>query len=142
MNSSKGFSLIELIIVVAIIGIIAMIGVPSYGNMMERNRVVSASNNLLGAMQLARSEAATRHTEVRVCASSDQSTCSGSDWSAGGLVMITASNELIRLIPATNDVAINGAAINFRSDGTSAGGFVTVGDRSVIVNAIGRARIQ
>lgn len=143
MNSSKGFSLIELIIVVVIIGIIATIGVPSYQGMMERGRITSASNNLLGAMQLARSEAATRRTNVTVCASGGQNACSGNDWSTGGLV-ITSDGEVIRLIPATEDVAIAGAAITFRSDGTpTASGTVTVDStHSVSVNAIGHAKIE
>jgi type IV fimbrial biogenesis protein FimT len=142
MNSSKGFSLIELMVLVVIIGIIATIGVPSYQNMMERGRVTSASNNLLGAMQLARSEAATRRTNVTVCASSNQSSCSGNDWSTGGLV-ITADDEVVRLIPATNNVAITGAAITFRSDGTpTASGSIAVDSKSVSVNAIGHAKIE
>ncbi|MDX1297262.1 MAG: GspH/FimT family pseudopilin [Pseudomonas sp.] len=143
MNSSTGFSLIELIVVVAIIAIIATIGVPSYQSMMERGRVTSASNNLLGAMQLARSEAATRRTSVTVCASSDQSTCAGNDWSAGGLV-VTSGGEVIRIIPATSDVAITGAAITFRSDGTpAASGSITVDStNNVSVNAIGHAKIE
>ena len=143
MNSNKGFTLIELIIIVVIIGIIAVIGVPSYQSMIERGRVTSASNNLLGAMQLARSEAATRRISVTVCASSDQSTCSGNDWSTGGLV-ITSANEVIRVIPATRDVAITGAAITFRSDGTpSANGSITVDStRSITVNAVGHAKIE
>jgi type IV fimbrial biogenesis protein FimT len=142
MNSCKGFSLIELIVVVVIIGIIATIGVPSYENMMERGRITSASNNLLGAMQLARSEAATRRISVTVCASSDQSACSGADWSNGGLV-ITSDDEVIRLIPPTTDVVIAGAAITFRSDGTpTASGSIAVDSKSVSVNAIGHAKIE
>lgn len=142
MNSSKGFSLIELIVVVVIIGIIATIGVPSYQNMMERGRITSASNNLLGAMQLARSEAATRRMSVTVCASSDQNACSGTDWSTGGLV-ITGGGEVIRIIPPTSDVAIAGAAITFRSDGTpTASGSIAVENKSVSVNAIGHAKIE
>jgi type IV fimbrial biogenesis protein FimT len=143
MSTNKGFSLIELMVVVAILAIIATIGVPSYQAMMESNRITSASNNLLGAMQLARSEAITRSTSVQACASSDQNTCAGNDWSAGGLV-VTSAGDVIRLIPAATDVVITGTAITFRSDGTpTATGTISVGStHSVSVNAIGHAKIE
>lgn len=139
-SQQRGFTAVELMVVIAIIAIIAAIGIPNFGSMMTSSRTTSASNNLLGAMQIARSEAITRRTAVTVCASSDQSSCSGS-WADGGVVR-TDTGTVIRTIPAAENVAVAGAAISFRSDGTTVGGTITVGTRSVTVNAIGRAKIQ
>lgn len=136
----KGFSLLELMVVLAIVSIAVAIGLPSYQSTMSSNRVTAASNNILGALQLARSEAAARRSTVTVCASNDQSTCSGA-WSDGGVVR-TNTGTVIRTIPVANEVTISGSAISFRSDGTSAGGSISVGDRTVTVNAIGISKVE
>ena len=45
-NNIKGFTLIELIIVVAIIGILAAIAVPRFANMLEKSREGATKGNL------------------------------------------------------------------------------------------------
>lgn len=140
-GQQRGFSLLELMVVLAIIAIIVAVAIPDYQASMAANREKSASNNLLGAMQFARSEAITRRTGVTVCASSDGSSC-GADWSAGGIVR-TTDGVVLRTIPAADDVAMTGNAIAFRGDGTSAGGSITVGSsRTVSISVIGYAKIE
>ncbi|WPC04405.1 GspH/FimT family pseudopilin [Pseudomonas benzenivorans] len=139
-RSQGGFTLIELMVVVAIVAIVALVALPNYGPMMQSSRETSTGNELLGALLVARSEAVTRRTAVTVCASSDQSTCSGS-WADGGVVR-ASDGTVIRALPAVNDVTISGAAITFRSNGTSAGGTLTVGSHNVIVNTIGHAKVD
>jgi len=55
-NSVMGFTLIELLMVIAIICITTSIAVPSFQSLIASNRLTTWSNNLLTAMQLAKSE--------------------------------------------------------------------------------------
>ncbi|MGN0927044.1 GspH/FimT family pseudopilin [Ectopseudomonas mendocina] len=141
MQSSRGFTLIELMVVLAIIVIAAAVAVPSYNSSVEAGRKTSAVNNLVGALQFARSEAITRRSDgVKVCASAGGSTCSGSNWSAGGVVL--DGSTLLRSIPAAPDVTITGNTITFNSDGTTTASTIAVGDKVISVNIVGAAKIQ
>ena len=51
LKSNKGFTLVELLIVVAIIAIIAAIGIPSYNSQVQRTKRVDAKNALLQTAQ-------------------------------------------------------------------------------------------
>lgn len=81
----RGFTLLELMIVVVIVAFVALIGVPGMRTLMQNNRASTSANNLVSAMQIARSEALKRGTSVTVCASNDAKTCSGS-WEQGWIV--------------------------------------------------------
>lgn len=85
-----GFTLVELLVALAVLAILVSIGIPSFQNLIAENRVSSAANNLQLALQLARSTAASRNYEdgdsVTVCASSDGVQCSG-EWNDGWIVL-------------------------------------------------------
>lgn len=63
---SSGFTMIELLITIAILGIILAFAVPSFQTMIENNRVTSEANTLLSAVNLARTEAIKRGAVVSV----------------------------------------------------------------------------
>ncbi len=86
-----GFTLIEMIVTVAIAAIVMMIAVPSFQQMMQQNRTAAITNQLLGAFRMARSEAVTRGKTVTVCKSANVTdanpTCSTSaSWADGWII--------------------------------------------------------
>lgn len=80
-NSSKykGFTLIELMVVVALVGIFATIAIPSFLESFERKRLESLGDNLNYFFKLARSEAAkkNRSVDIYINKSSSSSWCIG-----------------------------------------------------------------
>jgi len=111
------------------------------------NRLTNTTNSLLGALQLARSEAVMQKTSISVCASnSDHNACAnGTDWSNGAIVSRDAN--IIRVVqPASNDLTITSSAstIAYAADGTTTAATITISDsrpstRQISINAIGQA---
>lgn len=66
-KSSYGFTLVELLVTFAVVGIIAAIGVPSLRGFIVSNRLTGYANDLLAAISLARSESIRRGQRVVLC---------------------------------------------------------------------------
>ena len=62
----RGFTLIELMIGVAVLAILVAVAVPSFQDLVERRRVTAAAESVLSAMQFARSETIKQNTQVDV----------------------------------------------------------------------------
>lgn len=142
---SQGFTLIELMVVLAILAVVAAIAVPNYQSSIAASRKTSAANQLLGALQFARSEAVLSRKEIRVCASSNGTSCAGSDWGQGAIVLRTDTSKVLRKIPAVKDVAISGASITFKADGTTTASSLVVGSspsKNISVSIVGMAKIN
>jgi len=90
-KTQHGFSLTELMVALAIIGILLGIATPSYRQFSGNSRTVATTNSLVGALAVARSEALRRATPVTICASTDQLSCNTTDWSNGWIVFTDAS---------------------------------------------------
>lgn len=65
-HKNSGFTLVELMIVVALLVIVATMAVPSFQGLIESNRLKSTTNDVLGTLNYARSEAVRRGEPVEV----------------------------------------------------------------------------
>lgn len=88
--AQRGITLLELMMTVAIVGILGMLAAPSFDAMLRTNRTRTVASELLGALNLARSEAIRRGQPVSVCRSSDGSSCAtgGTGWDKGWIVFV------------------------------------------------------
>jgi len=82
---SRGFTLLELMVTVAVGGVLLTLGVPSFVDVVRNNRAATNVNELTTAFSIARSESIRRGWNVSVCRSSNGATCSGA-WSDGWIV--------------------------------------------------------
>ena len=91
---NKGFTLIELIITMTVVGILAVIAVPSYQGLVESSRLTTATNDFMGDISFVRVEAMKRgaSTQVGVCASSDGASCTtgSTTWASGWIIFVDA----------------------------------------------------
>jgi type IV fimbrial biogenesis protein FimT len=112
MKTNAGFTLIELLMVVMIAGIVLTLGIPSFQESIRNNRLTVHANELIGALNLARSEAIKRRASIEVCASTDQASCNGSSW-AGGWIVRVQNGELIRAFePMKGSITVNSGGIS------------------------------
>lgn len=81
----QGFTLIELMITLAIAAIVLAIAVPSFKTTILNNKSVALGDEFAQALNFARSEAVKTKKRVSICASSDGATCTGG-WSDGFIV--------------------------------------------------------
>jgi type IV fimbrial biogenesis protein FimT len=90
-----GFTLTELIVVVAIVAILLNIGIPSYRYISNSFRVSTEVNGLLGDLQFARAEAIKEGLTVTACVSRDRTTCDAGSitWHEGWIVFQDPNNN-------------------------------------------------
>lgn len=108
-RNSLGFSLIELMVVVAVLAILVSIAAPSFSSIINNNRIDSTLRNVHETLQFARSEAVKRNQTVRVCvANTDQTACAPSttEWSTGWLVI--HDNQVLKVSEPIQGIEVSG----------------------------------
>ena len=93
-----GFTLIEAMITVFLVGILAALAVPSFRSSIARNRLVTQTNDLVSALTIARSEAITRNRTITFCraAADGDTACAGASGDWGFWIIRDSSGQVAR----------------------------------------------
>jgi type IV fimbrial biogenesis protein FimT len=142
-NAQRGFTLIELMVVVAVLAIVATVAVPSFQQIIENNRLATESNRLLSAMSFARSEAVRVGDDVSLSAKAggfDEGWCVH----LGAACNDNAGNEILRQFDA-GQLAYTAPAdpltFNSRGEASNAPFVVSLEPRSCETGAVDKRRI-
>ncbi|HSH90159.1 MAG TPA: GspH/FimT family pseudopilin [Ramlibacter sp.] len=93
-SRARGFTLIEMLAVVAILGVLACVSIPSMKTAFNSIKLSSATNVFVSGLHLARSEAIKRNARVVLCKSANGDTCStAGGWEQGWIVFHDANNN-------------------------------------------------
>jgi type IV fimbrial biogenesis protein FimT len=104
-----GFTLVELLVALAIAAVLLTLGVPSFRSTIASSRLTSSTSDLVGSLAQARSEAIRRGVRVTVCISNDGATCATSgNWDRGWIsfVDITRSETQARVDDDENIISV------------------------------------
>ena len=163
MERSRGFTLIEAMVVMAITALTLTIGIPSFTGVLERQRVGTALHLLSADFAAARSAAIMSRQQIVVCPGSAADGCRNDrDWNQGWIVFRDtdknrqpdSDSDLIRAEEArrTGDritIASTRAYLRYQADGRSANTNLSVRicvqgvlKGEVVVNNTGRVRTE
>jgi type IV fimbrial biogenesis protein FimT len=108
----SGFTLIELMITLAVVAILSLVAGPALRDLILRSQITTATNNFISATAYARSEAVKTSSVIRVDAIDD-------DWNKGWQVINDSTNTVIREFDApASPVGLAGLAVTtLRFDG-------------------------
>lgn len=162
-SSGLGFTLVELLVAIAVLAVFLGIAIPSYNEMILGSKLRAYANELVAGAVLARSEAIKRNSVVRMCVSADGASCIAGGWEQGWLVFHDANDNgtidvsetvLLRQKAATSGFKINGAvaSVSFQRTGVGSTAVTltvcratpSVGGQERVVNitATGRASVS
>ena len=93
-RKALGFTLIELVVTMAVAAILVAVAVPNMRTFIQNGRINTQTNDLIGDISLARSEAIKRRKSVGVCKSTNGTTCAGGgNWRDGRAVFVGTGFE-------------------------------------------------
>jgi type IV fimbrial biogenesis protein FimT len=161
-QSQRGFTLLELIVTLAVASIVLGVGVPALSTFTARMGANAAVGDISASLALGRIGAVSHGRVAVLCPSSDGTQCSGgSDWSSGWLVFVDSNgdgepgtSEIARRIGALPaGLALRSSAgrgrLRFQPSGWASGTNVTLNLCSgetprarVILNNAGRVRVE
>ncbi|MGY2463698.1 GspH/FimT family pseudopilin [Vreelandella sulfidaeris] len=110
--SRNGFTLLELLISLLLVGIIAAWGLPNFQALGERIAQTSEVNRFQSAFSLARNTAISQRSQITICPASEGRTACDSEWS-GELMIIKGdktdsvqADDILRVIPAQENTEV------------------------------------
>jgi type IV fimbrial biogenesis protein FimT len=122
-GAGRGFSLIELLIAAAIVGLLVLAAGPSYRSWIAAQELANHAHFLAGTLNLARSEAIKTGYRINLCKSSDRQQCAddGSGWELGWILYVDENQ----------DGEISAGETVIRIDGPPGNGITVRGNRPV-----------
>ncbi|MDQ6982500.1 MAG: GspH/FimT family pseudopilin [Mariprofundus sp.] len=143
-RNQQGFSLLELLIVMVIVGVITAIAIPAFADWRERQAVRNITQTLLAHLKQARVLAVSENRSVRISFSPKFYVFDANTAGSCG----TCRNKQVNLSQFSNNLSVTSdvTPISFSSRGTAGNTTVTLsaGDNSnkIKINLIGRAYLQ
>jgi len=113
-RAPNGFTLLELMVVLAIAGVLAAIAIPAMGNFMRNSRITAAANDVMAALHFTRSEAIKRRQPVTLCTSANAQaatpTCANSPLLTGWIAFVDLNQS--GAVDAGEDILLQHEAMN------------------------------
>ncbi len=121
----KGFTLIELMIVISIVGVLMALAVPNFRDFVRRNRLATQSNEFIAAVQQTRTEAVRRNHNVSLRAT--DASDNANEWGAGwGIIDLLATPTTLREAPSLpGSLALDSSVNNVNIVTFNSNGFLT-----------------
>lgn len=128
---NDGFTLIEMMVTVALLAILIAAVTPSFRGVLRDNQAATQSNALVTSLMFARSEAIKRNAPVAMCRSNTGTSCAGSDWADGWILWTDIdgdatvdSDEIVQVQEALAGnfaLTATGSSFTYRPDGSVSG---------------------
>ncbi len=105
-TNNSGFTLVELMVTIAIFATLAMLAIPSFNQIIASTRLTTATNDLYGSLVQAKSEAIRRGTRVTLCPSTDGSSCQTTTptWTVGWITFVDGTRTTAPTVDAGETV--------------------------------------
>ncbi|MBO9740652.1 GspH/FimT family pseudopilin [Xanthomonas axonopodis pv. begoniae] len=113
----SAFTLIELMVTVAVLAIVMAVAVPAFGTLIRSSRLTASANEMVAALQLARSEAVRQNSAVAVCRSDNGSTCAtGGAWTQS-ITVVVRTGQVLRVSQIRSGLVVDASpAVNSLND--------------------------
>jgi len=159
---NNGFTLIELMLAIAVAAVLFSLAAPSMHELLQRQRITATANELVAHINQARLHAVTRREIAVICPSLDRETCTGSNrWEDGWIVFRDPNRDgkpdgpgdVLRIGSGMENLLIDSAGrtrIRYQPSGAASGTNLTIKlcdqrkpeqSRAVIVSNPGRPRV-
>jgi len=132
-TGQRGFSLIELMLTLVIAATLMGVAVPAFRGVVNSNRVLTQSNDIVAALNLARSEAITRNATITFCGADTPTSTSCSTTTPWVAWVVLNGSALVRggeINSYSNTLKVTstltGASMTYSSDGLARTGTALV----------------